>query len=133
TTSVFDRAKGSHTILQLHAAQQSLLLILVQCTQYAHCVLTLKTKPWMHELVGKLTRTREQQQTLGIEVQPADRLPFSVLQTRQLAKYGWTVLRVVVRHNFAHGLVVRNDPRWGWVNSVAYGLSVHLDLITVLN
>ena len=87
----------------------------------------------MHQRVRQLARAGKQQQTFGVQVQTADRLPLAVLQLGQLAEYGGAVLRIVVRHHFAHRLVIGNHACGRWIDTEADGLSVDLDDVAKLN
>jgi hypothetical protein len=82
-----------------------------QRAQHAHRVFTLDAEARVHQLVGQFARVGEQQQAFGVDVQPADRLPLAVRQPRQAAEHRGPVLRVVVRDDLAHRLVVGHDAR----------------------
>ena len=108
-------------------------LFLVDRAEHAHRVLALQAKARMHQLIRQFARTREKQQTFGIQIEPPDRLPLALLQTRQLAEHRRTVLWIVVRHHFTDRLVVRDDARRRWRDAIADRLAVDLDLIAMLN
>ena len=133
TAAVLDGAELGRSVVQHHAVQQLLLLILAQSPQHTHSVLALQTKTRVHELVGQLARAGEQQQAFGVQVQTAHRLPFAVLQARQLAKHRGTVLRIIVADDLACGLVVSDHTGGRRVDADADRLAVDLDLVTVLH
>src|SRR5213594_3472593 len=55
---------------------------------HPHRVLALDLVARMHEPVGELARVREEQETAGIEVQPADRDPVTTPNSRQIVEHG---------------------------------------------
>src|SRR5207244_927258 len=90
------RGAPAACVVELHALEQALLLLGRQRAQDPHRVLALQAEAGMHQAVGQFARTGEQQQALGVQVQPADRLPLALVQLGQLAKDGRAVLRIVV-------------------------------------
>ena len=122
-----------HTIIQLDTVKQQLLFVLAQGTQNAHGIFALQAKARVHQIIGQLTRTGKQQQALGVDVQSPDRLPLPLHQFRQLSKHGRTVLRVIMRDNLTHWLVVRNHPRRWRVDAEFDRFAIDLDMITELN
>ena len=87
----------------------------------------------MHQAVGQLARVGEQQQTFGVEVKPAHRLPLTLHQARQAAEHGGPVLRVVMTDHFARRLVISQHAGRRWRHAHAYRLAVDLDDVTVLD
>ena len=87
----------------------------------------------MHQPVGQLARTRQQQQAFGIQIQPPHGLPFALKQPGQAAKHGRAILRIVVRDDFAGRLVVSNHARRRRVDANPNGLSVDLDGVAKLH
>jgi uncharacterized membrane protein len=83
----------------------------------------------VHELVGQFAGIREQQQALGVDVQAPDGLPFALCQARQAPEHRRTVLRIVVRHDLADGLVVRDDARRRRRDAHLHRAAVDLDVI----
>ncbi|MDT4822278.1 hypothetical protein FQZ97_554750 [compost metagenome] len=132
-TTVFDGAELRHAVVQAHALEQLLLFFAGERAQHAHRVLALQAEARVHELVGQIAGAAEQQQAFGVQVEPADRLPLALLQTRQLAEHRRAVLRIVVRDDLAHGLVVRDHARRRRCDAVADRLAVDLDLVAVLD
>jgi len=96
TTARFEGAELGHSVVKLHAIEQALFLLVVQCAQNAHRILTLQPKTRMHQPVGELARAGQQQQAFGIEVQTADRLPLALKQFGQAPKHRRAILRVVM-------------------------------------
>ena len=133
TATVFNRTEAGHAVFQLNTVKQSLLFFLAQGTKDPGCVFALQTKTWVHQRIGQLTGTGEQQQAFGIQVQTTYRLPLAMLQLGQLAKHGGAVLWIIMRHHFTHRLVIGNHARRRWINAKTNRLAVHLDLITELN
>src|SRR5256885_12174807 len=56
-----------------------------------------------------------------------------MLQARQLAEHRGTVLRIVMRDDLAHGLVIGDDTRRRRVDAKADGLAIDLDLVAELD
>ena len=84
-------------------------------------------------MICQLPRTAEQEQSLGVEVKPADRLPFALKQLGQTAKHSGPVLWIVVGNHLTSGLVVSDDPgRWR-INPDANRLAIDLDMVSKLN
>ena len=129
----FNGAELSHAIIELHTFEQALFFFGIQGAQNAHGVFTLQTKTRVHQLVGQLPGTGQQQQTFGVQVQASDRLPLALKQLRQTPENGWAVLWIVMRYHLARGLVVRNHA-WRWrVYAHANGLAVDFDVVAKLN
>ena len=82
STAIFNRPERSHAIVQANALQKALLLFVAQSTQHPDRVLTFQTKARMHQLVCQLARAGKQKEPFRVQVKPAYRLPFAVLQTR---------------------------------------------------
>ena len=109
--AVDDRFEARLLAFDIDAFKQARLVRLGQCAEQSHGVFALDAEAWVHQLVRELAGVREQQQAFGVDVEPADRLPFALLQTRQAAEHGRAVLRIVVSDDFADRLVVRDDAR----------------------
>src|SRR5690606_6131882 len=131
--SVLDGTEGGHSIIQAYTIQKLLLFFIAQGAQHAHRVLPLQPKAGVHQLVGQLARTGKQQQPFRVQVQTPDRLPLTLREPRQLAKYRGAVLWVVVGYHLTNRLVVSDDPCRRRVNPVANGFAIDLDLIAELD
>ena len=70
--TIVDAFEGRPLAIDLHAFQQARLGFGLQHAQRAHRVFTFDAKAWVHQLVGQLAGGREQQQTLGVDIQPPD-------------------------------------------------------------
>jgi len=110
-----------------------LLFFVVQCTQDPHGVLALQAKTRVHQAVGQLTGTGEQQQAFGVQIQTPHRLPFALVELGQAAKHRRTILRIVVRDHFADRLVISQHARRRRCDAVADRLAVDLDLVAELD
>ena len=132
-TAVFNRPELRETIVKFDAIQQFLFFFPAEVAQHPHGVFALKPKAGVHQVIGQLTRVGEQQQPLGIQVQPADRLPLSQVQFWQAPEHGRPVLRVIVRHHFTHGLVISDHAGGRGLDPEADGLAIDLDLVAKLN
>ena len=132
-TALFDRAKLGWTVVELNAGDELLFLIFAELAQRTHRVFALQTKAGVHQLVGQFARAGEQQQTFGVQVQTADRLPFTLVQAWQATEYGGTVLRVVSGHHFARRLVIRNHARRRRCNAHFDGAAIDLNLVSKLH
>ena len=131
--AIFDRAKLRRAVVQVDAIEQFLLFFLAQSPQHPHRVLALQTKTGVHQLIGQLARTGEQQQALGVQVQAPHRLPFAVLQLGQFAEHGRTVLRVIMADDLARGLVVGDHARRWRIDAHMDGFAVDLYLVAILH
>jgi hypothetical protein len=129
----FNRPELSHAVVELHAFQQAFFLFVVECTEHTHSVFALQTKTRMHQLIGELARTRQQQQTLGVQVKPTDRLPLALVELGQTPKNGGPVLRVIMGDNLASRLVVRDDTGRGRVDPHTNRLAIDLDRVAKLD
>ena len=109
--AIFDRLEGRALAVDLDPFEQPRTAVVVEPAQYPYRVFALDAKARMHQLVGQFARVGEQQQTFGIDVQAADRLPLAMLQARQTPEHGRALLRIVVRHHLADELVVGQHPR----------------------
>ncbi len=132
TARLNGREKGI-SVIQKDTIQKALFFVSAQRAQYPHGVFTLKAKPGMHEFVRELTRTRQQEQSFGIEIKAADRLPFALKQFGQASKNCGPILRVIVRDDFTRRLVVRNHARRWRVNPDPDGLAIDLYRISELD
>src|SRR5260364_174747 len=63
----------------------------------------------MREAIRSLAGACQQQQTLRIEIKPANEKPFTRFQWRERVKYRWAMLRVRMADNFSARLVVSQD------------------------
>ena len=133
TATGFNRAELRHAVVQRHAVEQAFFLFVAQGTQHPHGVFTLQAEARVHQLVGQFAGTCQEQQSFGVQVQPSDRLPFALKQLGQAPEDGRTVLRVIVRHHFAGGLVVGDDAGRRWINLYADGFAVDLDGVAKLD
>ena len=55
-----------HSVLQTNPVKKLLFFILTQGAKHSHRVFTLQSKPGVHQSVGKLPGTREQQQPFSV-------------------------------------------------------------------
>ena len=129
-TAVLDALEPRPLAVDLDAFQQLVALGLVQHAQRTHGVLALDPEARVHQLVGQLAGVGEQQQALGVDVQPAHRLPLALWQARQAPEHGGPLLGVVVRHHLASRLVIRQHPRPRRLDADLDGLAVHAHLVT---
>ena len=129
----FDGAELSHTIIKRHAFEQAFFFLVVQRAQYAYGVFTFEPKARMHQLIGQLTRTRQKQQALSVQIKTSYRLPFTLEQLGQPPEHGRPILRIVMRHDLACRLVVGdNAGRWR-INPHPNRLAIDLDGIAELD
>ena len=63
----------------------------------------------MHKCIGQLTIVGHQQQTERIDIQPSNRNPSTVVQTRQVVEDGSSFFRVVTCGNFTQRLVIEKN------------------------
>ena len=133
STTGFYGAKLGNAIFKRYPFEQAFLLFIVQRAQHPHGIFTLQAKARMHQFISQLARTRQQQQTFGIQIQSANRLPFALKQLGQAPEHRWPVLRIIVRHDLSSRFMVGNHARGRWVNPDPNGLAVHLDGIAELD
>ena len=123
-TTVFEALECGALAVDLDTLEQPRLGRRVEHAQRTHGVLALDAETRVHQLVGKFTGIGEQQQPFGVDVQPAHRLPLALGQPRQAAEHRGPLLRVVVRDDFAHGLVISQYPRRRRRDAKAHRLAV---------
>ena len=127
--TVFDALEGAALAIDVHTVQQPGLGIGVEHAQRAHRVLALDAESRVHELVGQLARSCEQQQAFGVDVEPAHALPLALLQARQTAEDSGALLRIVMRDDLASGLVISQHTRRRRRDAVANRFAVQLDAV----
>ena len=127
--AVFDGLETGRLAVDVHAFEQLRLRTFVEPTQHANRVLAFHAEARVHQLVGQFAGVGEQQQALGVQVEPTDRLPLALLQSRQPAEHRRPVLGVVVGDDFSGRLVVGNDARRRGHDAHAHRLAVDLDLV----
>jgi hypothetical protein len=131
--AIFDGSKLCESIIQSDSVKEHLFFFLSQRPQNSDSVLSLKTKPRVHQIVGQFTRAGEQQQPLGIQIESTNALPLSILQLRQAPKYSGSILGVIVGNHLSNRFVVRNHSGGGRIYSNPDGLAIDLDAVTELN
>jgi hypothetical protein len=129
----FNAAELSHPVVKLYAFEQTFFLFVVQCPQHTDGVFALQSKTRVHQLVGELPGTRQQQQSFGVQIEPANRLPLPLVQLGQTAKNGRSVLRIIVGDNLAGGLVVSDHTGRRRIDPHTHRLTVDLDRVAELN
>ena len=63
----------------------------------------------MHQRIGKLTIIGQQQQAQCIDIQPTNRYPSTMMQSRQTVEHRFTVFRVIAAGDFSERLVIQQD------------------------
>ena len=132
-TARINGSKLRYAVFQRHAFQKPFFFFVRQCAKHANRILPLQAKTRMHQPIGQLTGIGQQQQPFGVQIQTAYRLPLSLEQFRQPAKYRWPVLRVIMCDHLTGRLVIRNHTRRRCVNANANRLAVDLDGVAKLN
>ena len=127
--AVLDGSKARFLPIDVDPFEQIGLVVGHQGAEHAHRIFTFDAEARVHQLIGQFTGVGEQQQTFRVDVEPADRLPLALLQARQAPVHGGPVLRIVVRDNLAHWLVVSNDARRRRHDSVFDRLATDLDAV----
>ncbi|CUJ49428.1 Uncharacterised protein [Achromobacter xylosoxidans] len=110
-TQVIERAKSGHAVFQLDAIDQRLTLRVVHLAQHTHGVFTLGAVTRVHDAVGHVARRGEDQQTLGIQIEPADRQPLAGAQLGQARKHAGAAARIVMADDFTCRLVIQDHAR----------------------
>src|SRR5690606_4823177 len=72
---IVDGRERRLAVLEFDTREQALSRLVVDPPENPHGVLALPSVARVHELVGQVTRGREHQQALGVEVEPPDRYP----------------------------------------------------------
>ena len=127
--TVDDRLEAGLLTLDVDAFEQARLMCFGQRAEKADRVLALDAEAGMHQLVREFTGVREQQQAFGVDVEPADRLPLALLQSRKTTEHGRPVLRIVMRDDLSDRLVVRDDARRRWHDAQLHRLAVDLHAV----
>jgi hypothetical protein len=128
-----DGAELRYAVVKLDAFEQAFFLFVVQSTQHTHRVFTLQPEARMHQLVGKFARTGQQKQTFGVQVKPANRLPFALVELGQATKHRGPVLRIVVGDDFTGGFMVSNNASWWRIDPNPDRLAVDLHAVSELD
>ncbi|CFM50166.1 Uncharacterised protein [Bordetella pertussis] len=108
---VFERTESRLAVLQLDTLGERLALRVVHLAQDAHRVFALGTVARMHDAVGHVAGGREDQQPLGIEVQPPHGQPLAGAQLGQPGKHAGASARVIMADDLAGRLVIEDDAR----------------------
>jgi hypothetical protein len=122
--TILDAQERRRLAVDLHALEQALAALVGERAQHAHGVLALHAEARVHEPVGQVAGVGEEQQPLGVDVQPADRLPLALGQARQAPEDRGPGLRVVVGHDLPGGLVVGQHARRQGADAHLHGLAV---------
>ena len=94
TVEELNVGKTRHAVFQQHAFFQALNHWLVDVATNANRVFTVNACRRVHQLVGQLTVSGEQQQTTGVDIQSTDVNPALTLGFWQVVKHGWATFRV---------------------------------------
>ncbi len=86
TATQFDAVKLGQAILQLHTFLQLFDDLGRDFTAHTHRVFTLDLHRWMHQTIGQLAIGGEDDQTIGVDVETADRDPTTAAQLRHRIK-----------------------------------------------
>jgi hypothetical protein len=106
---VFEHAELGNAIFELDALKKTRLLLFTKLAQDPHGVFPFGTIARMRQAIGQVSRSRQNEQTLGVKVQPAHRQPFTDFHFRQTGENGRAPFRIVVTHNLASRLVIQDD------------------------
>ena len=86
-TTVLDAQQLRRLAVDRHAGKQLVLVFVGQRAQHAHRVLALDAETRVHQPVGELADVVNSSRPSVLDVQPPDRLPLAVRQTRQAAEH----------------------------------------------
>jgi len=125
------RIKVRRSVFELNAVQQALDHVGRNLAEHPDRVLAFDSARRMHKFIGQFAIRREQQESLGIEVQPPNDNPSCIAKHRKVVKHGWPTLGITSRRDFSIGLVVDDDTPPGFM-SCAGGkwLSVDANILT---
>ena len=101
-----DVGELGRTILEHHAILEVLQHFLGDFATYTHCVFAVHLIGRMHQAVGQLTVSGEQQQASGVDIEATDIDPAAFFGARQTIEYGGAAFRVITGADLAIRLVV---------------------------
>ncbi len=107
---LLDVGELGRAVLEHDTRLQALEHLVIHFPTYAHGVFAVHFVRRVHQAVGQLTVSGEQQQTGGVDVQTADVDPTTFLGAWQAIKHGRATFRVVAGADLAIGLVVHDHP-----------------------
>src|ERR1700674_5712370 len=99
------------SIIQRDARDQLFALFMGQLTHNAHGVLALHLKARVPHAVSQVATGGEDQQSTGIEVEPAHGNPFAPLYSGQFVEHRGAVLRIITTDDLAFWLVI-DENAW---------------------
>ena len=103
---IVDCRQAGRPIFQRHPCQQAGAQFLVDATQDANRIFALPAESRMHQQIGHLARGGEDQQALGVEIEPPDRNPALALESGQPLEHRRPLTGVVAAANFTGCLVI---------------------------
>ena len=122
--------EGRRTVFQRNAPQELADRVAVRPSPHPHQVFALDAARGMHQAMGEIAIGGEEEKTRGVDVQPADDDPATLLQRRQVVEDGGPALRVPPRGHLADRLVVQQDLARGRLRRAQLQLApVEADLI----
>ena len=127
--AIFHRLAAGDAVFQRNTRDQLLLLLIRQATHDANGIFAVDFVTRVHQPVGELTGIGEQQQTLGVVIEPPYVDPFAVADRGQLLEHGRTSFGIVPRHNLARRLVIDQDARPRLRKAYLDDLAVDADFI----
>ena len=101
-----DNGKSRGAILEFNPSQQLPASILLDPAKDTNGVLALPAVARMHEPIGDIARSREDQQTFRVQIQTPHGNPAGAARLGKALKDQGTLFRIVAGHHLARGLVI---------------------------
>src|SRR5439155_6928701 len=127
--AVCERRDLRGAVGERHAFEQSALLLLGERADDPHRVLALDAVAWMHQTIGQLAGSREEQQAFAVAVEPPDRDPTGMTQLRKLVENRWSAFGVASADDLSGRLVIKQDAHPRSSKAQPYELAVDTHLI----
>ena len=116
---VHEAVEAALLAVDLHALLgEELHLLGRERAHEAHGVLALDLVARVHQPVGEVARGGQDQQALGVEVEPAHRHPAAARDLRQPVEHGRPLAGIVLRDDLARRLVVDEHTQLRLVGKV---------------
>jgi hypothetical protein len=128
TAAFLERLDAGHAVLQGDPALEHGLLLRREFAPGPHGILPVELETGVGEAVCQVARRSEEEQSAGIEVEPADVEPSTSPHRRQVVEDAGAPLRIVAAHDLAFGLVIDQHP-WQCALSVVELTTVEADAI----
>ena len=103
--------EAGHAIIQFYATQEPLQRSIIDGTQYADRIFTFDFARRVHEAVGQLAIVGDEEQTLGVDIEPADGDPAATGGPGQLGEDDRSTFRITTGDDLTDWFMVEQHPR----------------------